>query len=193
VTESPEAYPVHLYIDHQPEYNRLLPLVKWLLLLPHYIVLAFLTIAAFVAVLIASVAVVFNRRYPRGLFDFVLGVFRWGVRVTAYLLLMTDRYPPFSLADDPGQPVRFDIEYPEEVDRWRGAFQWILAIPYLLIARILQEIALLLVLFAFFTILFTKRFPPGMFSMALVVQRWNARGYAYACFMTTRYPPFVWA
>ncbi len=82
----------------QTELNRWLPLVKWLLAIPHYIVLAFLGIAAFVCIVIAWFAILFTGRYPRGLFEFVVGVGRWCVRVSAYaFLLATDRYPPFSL------------------------------------------------------------------------------------------------
>src|SRR5215216_4271429 len=87
------------YPDVPNELNRLLPLVKWFLAIPHYIVLFFLGIAAFVCIVIAWFAILFTGRYPRGLFDFVVGVGRWGVRVSAYaFLLVTDRYPPFSLS-----------------------------------------------------------------------------------------------
>jgi hypothetical protein len=73
--------------------------VKWILAIPHYIVLAFLYIAVFVVVIIAWFAILFTGRYPEGMFDFVVGVIRWSLRVTAYaFLLVTDRYPPFSLA-----------------------------------------------------------------------------------------------
>ena len=96
-----EHQSVHLeyqYPDVARDLNRWLPLVKWLLAIPHYIVLVFLGIAAFVCIVIAWFAILFTGRYPRGLFDFVVGVGRWGVRVEAYaFLLATDRYPPFSL------------------------------------------------------------------------------------------------
>ncbi len=92
---------VHVEIDYpdvEGDLNRFLPLVKWLLAIPHYIVLALLAIGAIFAILIAWFAVLFTGRYPRGLFDYVVGVARWGLRVQAYtLLLVTDRYPPFSL------------------------------------------------------------------------------------------------
>jgi hypothetical protein len=85
--------------DAARDLNRWLPLVKWLLAIPHYIVLFFLWIAAIVVIIIACFAILFTGRYPRGMFDFVQGVIRWGVRVVAYaFLLVTDRYPPFSLA-----------------------------------------------------------------------------------------------
>jgi hypothetical protein len=93
------AYP-HLSYDvvRQEEYNRWLPLVKWLLLLPHYIVLALLFLAAIVVWLACVVAVLVNARFPEGGFRFLVGVARWGARVNAYFLLQTDRYPPFSLS-----------------------------------------------------------------------------------------------
>jgi Domain of unknown function (DUF4389) len=92
---------VHLDIDYpdvERNLNRWLPLVKWLLAVPHFVVLFFLTIGAVVAVVLAWFSILITGRYPRGLFDFVVGVGRWGLRVQAYaLLLVTDRYPPFSL------------------------------------------------------------------------------------------------
>ena len=96
-----EEQSVHLdfpYPDVPQELNRWLPLVKWFLAIPHYVVLFFLGIAAFVAVVVAWFAILFTGRYPRGLFDFVQGVIRWSNRVTGYaLILVTDRYPPFRL------------------------------------------------------------------------------------------------
>jgi hypothetical protein len=97
-----EEQAVHLtipYPDARVDLNRWLPLVKWLLAIPHYVVLFFLSIAAFVCVVIAWFAILITGRYPRSLFDFVVGVLRWSLRVTAYaFFLVTDRYPPFSLA-----------------------------------------------------------------------------------------------
>ena len=94
---------VHLdypYPDVERDLNRWMPLVKWLLAIPHYIVLFFLDIGALVVVIVVWFAILFTGRYPRGLFDFVEGVIRWHNRVIAYaLVLVTDRYPPFRLAD----------------------------------------------------------------------------------------------
>ncbi len=96
-----EEQSVHLEIDYpdaERDLNRWLPLVKWLLAIPHYIVLFFLSVGAFFAVVAAWFAILFTGRYPRALFDYVVGVGRWGLRVQAYaFLLVTDKYPPFSL------------------------------------------------------------------------------------------------
>jgi len=92
---------VHLEIDYpdvKADLNRWMPIVKWLLAIPHYIVLAFLFVAAFFAVVFAWFAILLTGQYPRSIFDFIVGVGRWGLRVNAYaFLLVTDRYPPFSL------------------------------------------------------------------------------------------------
>jgi hypothetical protein len=97
-----EEQDVHLELDYpdaERDLNRWLPLVKWLLAIPHFIVLFFLSVGAFFAVVIAWFAILFTGRYPRGLFDYVVGVGRWWLRVEAYaFLLLTDRYPPFSLS-----------------------------------------------------------------------------------------------
>jgi hypothetical protein len=97
-----EEQSVHLEIDYpdvETDLNRWMPIVKWLLAIPHYFVLAFLTIAAFLAVIVAWFAILFTGQYPRSLFDFVVGVARWWLRVNAYaFLLVTDEYPPFSLS-----------------------------------------------------------------------------------------------
>jgi hypothetical protein len=97
-----DAQSVHLEIDYpdaEKDLNRWMPLVKWLLAIPHYIVLAFLTVAALFTVVFAWFAILFTGRYPQGLFNFVVGVYRWWLRVSAYaFLLVTDVYPPFSLA-----------------------------------------------------------------------------------------------
>jgi hypothetical protein len=186
------AYPVGLEIAYQAELNRWLPLVKWLLVIPHFVVLAFIWIAAFFVGVFAFFAVLFTGRFPRGAFDFIVGAVRWSYRVIAYFHLMVDGYPPFSLADDPSYPVRLDVEYPEHIANWRPLVQWLLAIPYLIVAGVLYWLTGILTFIAFFTILFTKRIPREMFELMVPGMRWNLRGNAYAYFLTDRYPPWVW-
>jgi hypothetical protein len=185
-------YPVRVGVGRQEEYARFLPLVKWLLAIPHLFALIFVLLAVAIAKFIAFWAVIFTRRYPRGLYDFVLGAFRWAFRVGAYVGLLTDRYPPFSLQPEPDYPVVYEFEYPEEIDRWRPLVQWFLAIPSLIIVHALGYLMAAITLIAFFTILFTRNYPEGMFKIVLAVQRWQVRTVAYAGFMVTRYPPFEW-
>jgi hypothetical protein len=183
---------VHLDIEHQDEYSRFMPLIKWLLAIPHYLVLLVLGIGALFVVIFSFFAVLFTGRYPKGMFDYMVGVHRWALRVVAYTDLMVDPYPPFTLADDPDYPVQFDIDYPEFVNRWRPLVHWLLVIPYAIVAYIIYYLGRILVFFAFFTILFTKRYPEGMFNIVQISLRWLARASAYENWMVTRYPPFEW-
>jgi hypothetical protein len=185
-------YAARLEVAYPAELNRWLPLVKWLLVIPHFIVLFFLGIGAFFVLVFAFFAVLFTGRWPRGAFDYLVGVTRWAYRVAAYFHLMTDAYPPFSLADDPSYPVRLTVAYPERIANWRPIVQWILAIPYLIVASVLYWLTGLLTFFAFFLVLFTKRIPRELFELMVPGLRWNLRGNAYAYFMTDRYPPLAW-
>ena len=162
-------YPAQLEIAYPPELNRWLPLVKWLLVIPHFFVLFFLAIGAWFVIIFAFFAVLFTGRFPRGAFDYLVGVQRWSYRVSAYYMLMVDPYPPFSLDDDPNYPVRLDIEYPEHVANWRPLVHWLL-----------------------FTILFTKKIPRGMFDLMVPGMRWQLRANIYSYWMTERYPPWIW-
>jgi Domain of unknown function (DUF4389) len=186
------GYPVRLEIDHPDELNRWLPLVKWLLVIPHFIVLFFVAIGAIFVAIWAFFAVLFTGRWPRGAFDYLVGTARWTYRVIAYFHLMVDPYPPFSLAHDPSYPVRVEVDYPEHIANWRPLVQWLLAIPYLIVAGVLYWLTGILSFFAFFTILFTKQIPRGLFDAMVPGLRWQLRGNAYAYFATDRYPPFVW-
>jgi roadblock/LC7 domain-containing protein len=179
--------------ERQPEYSRWLPLVKWLLAFPHYVVLVFLGIGVFFVKIYAFFAVIITGRYPEGAFNFVTGVFRWAWNVTAYVYLLTDRYPPFSLEKDPEYPARLDIAYPTDgVNRWRPLVHWLLIIPYAIVAAVLSYVAAVVAFIGVFVILFTKNLPEGMFKLILNPYRWQYRSAAYAFFMVTKYPPFEW-
>ena len=185
-------YPVRLEIVYPQELNRWLPLVKWLLVIPHLFALFALGICAFFVSVYAFFAVLFTGRWPRGAFDFMVGTYRWAYRVIVYFHLMTDAYPPFSLDDDPDHPVRLTIDYPEHVDNWRPLVQWLLAIPYLWVAGVLYWLTSVLTVVAFFTVLFTKEIPRGLFELMVPGLRWHVRGNTYAYFLTDRYPPWIW-
>jgi hypothetical protein len=186
-------YPVHLEIQHQEEYSRFMPLVKWLLAIPHYLALLVLGIGALFVLIAAFFVVLFTGRFPKGMFDYLVGVHRWGLRVIAYTDLMVDPYPPFTLQPDPSYPVSFDIDYPDHVNRWRPLVAWLLVIPYAIVAYVIYYLGRIMVLFAFFTILFAKTYPEGMFNIVKISLRWMARTSAYEYWMVTRYPPFEWA
>ena len=187
-------YPVRFEVDRQESYSRLLPFVKWLLAIPHYLVLIFLYIGVFFAAIAAFFAVLITGKFPPGILTFVEGTVRWTYRTTAYAMLMTDTYPPFSLDEDPNHPVRLTIAQPDKIARWRPLVHWLLVIPYYVIAYILQLIwVYLVVIISFFAIVITGKYPQALFDFSLVQHRWNLRSGAYFFFVTEKYPPFVYA
>ena len=129
-------YPVRVRGDLDPALSRWQWLVKWILAIPHYIILLFLHIAYFVVTVIAFFAILFTGKYPRALFDFNVGVMRWRWRVLFYALsaLGTDRYPPFSLQPNPEYPADLEVDYPEQLHRGLVLIKWwLLAIPHYLV------------------------------------------------------------
>lgn len=139
-SDNPRPYPLDIRGDYpEGDLSRALWLVKWLLAIPHIIILVFLFIAAIVVWVVAFFAVLITARYPRGLFDFTVGVMRWGWRVGFYAFspVATDRYPPFSLQPDDDYPADLHVEYPERLSRAKALFKWwLLAFPHYLIIGI---------------------------------------------------------
>jgi hypothetical protein len=201
------AYPLRLTGELSQRLSRGLWLVKWLLAIPHFIVLFFLWVAFVGVSVVALLAILFTGRYPRGLFDFNVGVLRWSWRVGfySYSALATDEYPPFTLKDVPDYPARLQVEYPESLSRGLVLVKWwLLALPHYLVVGVFvggawatgsdwwysAGLVGLLVLFAGVVLLFTRRYPTSLYDFVLGMNRWVFRVVAYAALMTDAYPPF---
>ena len=184
-----QSYPLTFEVQYPEELSRWLIFVKWLLVIPHLIVLYGLGVAANLITLIAWFVILFTKRYPPELFSFVVSINRWGANVTAYTFLLTDDYPPFSWEANE-YPVTYDVEYPEGLSRWLIFVKLILAIPHLIVLALLFIGALIALTVAWFAILFTKRFPESLFIFLVGVLRWQYRVSAYTNLLRDEYPPF---
>ncbi len=195
-TNSP--YPVSVEGELAEDLSRWLWLVKWLLVIPHIIVLLFLWIAFIALTIVAFFAILFTGKYPRGIFDFNVGVMRWTWRVTyySYNALGTDRYPPFSLQTR-DYPANLEVEYPEQLSRGLVLVKWwLLAIPHYLVTSSLgggisySGLTSLLAIFAGVVLLFRGYYPRDIFELVIGFNRWAIRVLAYAALMRDEYPPF---
>jgi len=161
--------------------------LKWFLAIPHFFVLYFVYLAFAVTNWLAFFLILILGRYPRGLWDFGMMVMRWQARVTAYLYLMRDEYPPFGDGD---YPVLFQLDYPERLSRWKIFVKWLLAIPHYIVLAFLGIAVGIVLIVAWFAILITGRYPRSLFDFSVGVMRWASRVSVYVLYFTDAYPPF---
>jgi hypothetical protein len=193
LTTASKAYPVTLKGDMAGMPSRWLWIFKWLLIIPHCFILYFLGIAMGFVWIISWFAILFTGKYPKGLFDFSVGVMRWQWRVNfySYSALGTDKYPPFSLQSDADYPADFNVAYPEKLSRGLIFVKWwLLSIPHLIITGIFSGLISILVFVAGICLLFAHIYPAEMFKFIIGMNRWTYRVNAYVYLMRDEYPPF---
>jgi hypothetical protein len=184
-------YPARFDVEYPQRLSRWKIFVKWLLAIPHLIIINFLQLVGSLMVLIAFFSILFTKKWPRGMFDFMVQIQRWSMNTVVYALtLQRDEYPPFS--GEAGQyPVLLEVDYDDDLSRWQIFLKWLFVLPHLIVLVFLAIAAYAAVLIAFFAILFTGAYPRGMFDFVTGVLRWSIRVNAYGYWlMTDRYPPF---
>jgi uncharacterized protein DUF4389 len=215
VVTPPEPYPARLDVDYPEKLDRFTTFFRVIWIIPIVIIWSLLSATSSSSAtvvtdtgetvsqitetgggilaglwLATALMIVFRERYPRWWFDFARELTRFGTRVGAYLVLLTDRYP--STVDE--QSVHLEIDYPEveqDLNRWLPLVKWLLAIPHYIVLAVLWIVAVVAVVIAWFAILFTGRYPRGLFDFVVGVGRWSLRLDAYAFLLVTdRYPPF---
>jgi len=194
------SYPVTLTVDHPDRLSRGILLLKvffgWLYVgIPHGFILWLYQIAVGIVTFIAFWALLFTGKFPKGMFDFVVGNMRWTFNVSTYMGLLTDEYPPFSGDENTSYPVTLAVDYPDRLSRGvlllKIFFGWLyVGIPHGFMLM-LYGIAVAVVMFiAFWAILFVGRFPGGMYDFVVGFRRWLLNVQAYMSFLTDEYPPF---
>ena len=208
MAEDKRRYPASLSVDYPDrELNRLTTFFRLITIIPIAIILCLVSgvtwqsgeehqwvvvlSAGGVLFLATMLMLVFRQKYPRWWFDWNIALTKFSTRVGAYLALLRDEYP----STDEDQAVHIEIPYPDakkDLNRWLPLVKWLLAIPHYIVLFFLGIAAVFTVIIAWFAILFTGRYPKGLFDFVVGVMRWSLRVWAYAALLTTdEYPPFT--
>jgi ABC-type uncharacterized transport system YnjBCD permease subunit len=191
-------YPVRLEFQTDPHIARWRPLVQWLLAIPQLIIANALSSLRSVLTLISFFTVLFTKTIPRPLFDVIAMTYRYEWRALSYALFLHEDYPPFDFqpaADDDGvEPhTTLSLTYPEQLDRWKPLYKWILAVPHYFVLLALAIAGFFAVIGGFFAVLFTGEYPVGARNFIVGCYRYNLRVQAYVGLLTDQYPPFALA
>ena len=185
----PGSYPLSFDIAYPTKLSRLATLFRLVLAIPQLLIIYALGTVVGIITFIVWFAILFTRRYPKGLFELVVSFNRWSANVYAYMALLRDEYPPFST--DPGRyAVTYDVDYPEKLSRWLIFIKWYLVLLHQIVLYFLGFVAILADIIAYFAILITGRFPRALFNYIVGVMRWNLRVSAYSSLMRDEFPPY---
>ncbi len=189
------GYPVHFDVDlGDRKIANWRALVHIFMAIPHFIIIGALSFVQRILLFISFFAVLFTRRIPSGIFGVQAMVVRYSNRVTSYVVLLTEEYPPFEFStatDDPGgYPARTSVDEPEQLNRWLPLVKWLMAIPHFFVLALLVIGAFFAYIGGWFAVLFTGRMPEGIGNDLVGVGRWTTRVTAYILLLRDEYPPF---
>ena len=184
------AMPLHLWVLDPPPSprNRLTCAIRLIMVIPQFVVLFFLGIAVFIAVIAAWFMALVNGRLTGGLREFIAGVLRWNLRVQGYFFFLTDNYPPYSLNDEVNYPIRLAIPPPGPLNRAAVLFRFFIAIPGAIVANVLGAGLGVVSIASWFMLLVTGELPEPLFEATRAVLRYQARFYGYFSMLTPEYP-----
>ena len=191
MTVEASAYPVQFEVDGVSPQGRLSILFRWLLVIPHVIILSLLGIAVGIVIMLAWFSIVFAGRFPATLVRFTIGYARWAARANAYGSLLTGAYPPFSMDEEPDYPVRLIV--PERTtgrSRLTTLFRCLLLIPHEIVLYFLGIVAMFVGFAAWLAGVVLGRVPEGLHSFLVGYTRWTERAAAYGYLLVDDYPPF---
>jgi len=185
-----KPYPINLKIDYPEKSNKSTALFRLVLIIPIILILALISSYAEALSIAVALMIIFKEKYPKWWFDWNVGITKFIYRIAAYGLLLRDEYP----STDDEQAIQVDLPYPDvkkDLNRWKPLVKWILVIPHFIVLVFMFIAVVFCTVFAWFAILFTGRYPKGIFDFVEGFLRWSLRVNAYAFLLTTdEYPPF---